>query len=915
MIDFSNRGLAYFANNDGVLEFDGEKWRKHLIQGGVVVRSVKAADDGRVYAGGFNEFGYFSPDNTGNLIYHSLCNLIPTLQSDFGEVWKIYDLPVGLVFQSYEQLMIYKDNKIRIVRAPQMFHFSFLVNDELFINDQTKGLYRLANDRLVKVPGADRLAGQLIWAMLPKDNHILIATADRGIFEFNGLELKPWQNPASELLIKNQIYCGLAIDESTYAFGTIQDGLVICDTSGTILQHINLDKGLQNNTVLSLKLDQYENLWLGLDQGIDYVEINSPLTYFSYSNQLSAGYTALLQEGLLYLGTNRGVFYHDWQKLQNGCMEQDFKLVAGTQGQVWNLTQVDETLFCGHNSGIYIIDDKEARLISDIQGGWTFITVDENPNILICGTYTNLVKFEKKNGIWQQGEPIRGFSESSRFLAKAGRQKLWMAHGYKGVFRIHFNQSYDSVTHVDFFDHNMGFPTDKNIAVFEIFGEPVFTTDNGFYRYDIRSNRFVADQKMKTLFPDDGIRILHQDQYDNIWYFTLNRTGVFRLQEDGSYVNLDVPFRELSGKFIKWFQFVYPMDEKNVIFGTQDGFVHYTPEYPKNYQKPSTAFIRQVVLSGVDSVIFAGGEQAKAIRYEIPFRLNQLRFEYAANDFENPQNLQYTTKLTGFDQDWTAWQNEALREFTNLAHGNYNFQVKARDIFGYESSTASFEFYIAPPWHLRWWAYALYLVLFVMLVILMSRYVNYRMKKSKVQEEERQKRLFKDREKQLQTEALEAEKEVIRLRNAKLRAEMKQKDKELANSTMQMIQKSKSLNSIKRDLGKLSKEIGDDLIASHIHSMTRKINREMDTEQQWEIFEKHFENVHEEFLKRLKGEYPELSPREMKLCAYLRLNISSKEIASLMNISTRGVEISRYRLRKKLRLEHDANLTEFILSI
>jgi FixJ family two-component response regulator len=94
----------------------------------------------------------------------------------------------------------------------------------------------------------------------------------------------------------------------------------------------------------------------------------------------------------------------------------------------------------------------------------------------------------------------------------------------------------------------------------------------------------------------------------------------------------------------------------------------------------------------------------------------------------------------------------------------------------------------------------------------------------------------------------------------------------------------------------------------------KKINRDLDNEKQWQVFETHFENVHEEFLKRLKDKFPELSPRELKLCAYLKLNVSSKESATLMNISTRGVEISRYRLRKKLNLDRNSNLTDFIMS-
>ncbi len=169
-------------------------------------------------------------------------------------------------------------------------------------------------------------------------------------------------------------------------------------------------------------------------------------------------------------------------------------------------------------------------------------------------------------------------------------------------------------------------------------------------------------------------------------------------------------------------------------------------------------------------------------------------------------------------------------------------------------------------------------------------------------------------EKKLQAEALEAEKELIRLRNEKLSAEMRQKDRELANSTLQMIQKSKSLISIRKELSRLSAEIGDEILSGQINLIIRKINREINAENQWEVFEKHFESVHEEFLKRLKTRYPDLTPRELLLCAYLRLNITSKEIAALMNISVRGVEISRYRLRRKLNLDHDTNLTGFILS-
>ena len=914
MIDISPDGLAYFANNDGVVEFDGLNWRKYPMPNGTVVRSVKVTSDGKIYAGAFNQFGYFYPDDQGQLVFHPLHELLPEDERNFEDVWRIYDMPVGIVFQTFQQLMIYNEGTIRTIGLPGTFHFSFLVKGELYLNNPEDGLYRLAGERLVKVPGMDLLKGKLIWSILPKGDNMLVATASEGIYEFDGIKLKPWENPAADFLQQNQVYCGRQFDETTYLFGTIQDGLLICDTAGKILQHIGLDSGLQNSTVLSIEVDQYKNLWLGLDVGIDYVEINSPLSYFSYFNGLSAGYAAIMHDGILYLGTNRGLFYADWQNLVNGAPDQKFELVPGTQGQVWELKSIDGTLFCGHNSGVFIIEGLRARLISDVQGGWTFIQPGDKNNVVICGTYTSLVKFEKKNGRWQPGKIIPGFKESSRSLANAGNRALWMAHGYKGVYKIQFSADYDTVTAVKFYDEDDGFEYSRNINVSVVSGETIFTTtDYGIYTYDPVTDKFTPGEDLNAKFPEENISLMNEDSDGNVWYFTVEEAGVFRLQEDGSYARVDVPFRELNGRFIKGFQFVYPLSEEHVFFGVQDGFVHYTPQYPKNYQQEFRAFIRRVELPRADSALLKGNLLTEPAIPDIPFKFNELRFEFSANDFENPDEVMFSTRMEGFEKEWQPWTHRAVREFTNLPHGEYVFHVKARNIFGTESGVTHYRFSIDPPWYLSWIGYTIYFLLFVMLIVLMGKYVRMRMEKSKRQEEERQKRLFREREKQLQTEALEAEKEVIRLRNEKLRAEMKQKDKELANSTMQMIQKSKSLSSIKKELNKLSREINDDLITNHINSMVRKINREMDTEQQWEVFEKHFESVHEEFLKRLKEKYSDLTPREMKLCAYLRLNISSKEIATLMNISTRGVEISRYRLRKKLNLEHDTNLTEFIM--
>lgn len=915
MIDIGASGLAYFANNDGVLEFDGLGWRTYPLPAKTVVRSIKCTSDGRIYAGGHNEFGYFQSDNSGQLVFYPLHHLVPENLRDYGEVWKIYEMNGSIVFQTFTQIMSYRNDSLAIVEAPDMFHFSFFINDQLLINDQSAGLFKLDGIELLKLKGTEKLAGKLIWTILPKGNNILIATADEGVFIYDGQELKEWENQASRLLKEKQVFYGMSLNAITYAFGTIQDGLIICDTAGNLIQHINIDKGLQNNTVLSLQMDQYSNLWLGLDNGIDYVEINSPLTFFSTYNNLSSGYAAVVHNGLLYFGTNRGVFYHDWESLQEGGVEQKFRLVTGTQGQVWSLEVIDGTLFCGHNSGVFIIEGTRAEMLSGVQGGWTFIQPEGQNDIVICGTYTYLLKFERVNGKWSKGVPVHGFRESSRYLANAGSRSIWISHGYKGVFRVHFNHLYDSVTQVDFYDSRHGFPSDKDISVFEVLGKPVFTTGQNLYKFESGSDTFVPDLILQNRLSRSDMNILREDDQGNIWYFTLEEAGVFRLQEDGNFAEVIIPFRKLRGKFIKWFQFVYPYDEKNVFIGTQTGFSHYTPAYQKNYYQPFKSYIRSMqILSKVDSVIYKGSPALDDFYAEIPFRFNHLQFEFVANDFENPENVRFLTKLEGFDSDWVEWQNPSFRQFTNLRHGDYIFRVKAINIFDVESREASLQFKILSPWYYSRYAYFAYAIAIVLALVFLVKYIRYRIELSKRTFEEEQRQHFAEREKQLQIESLVAEKELIRLRNETLRSERIQKDKELANTTMQIIQKSKSLVAIKYELRKLVRELGNHPASNQVNTIIKRINRNIDTDKQWEVFESHFENVHEEFLTRLKEDYPDLSPRELKLCAYLRLNISSKEIANLMNISVRGVEISRYRLRKKLGIDHDTNLTDFILS-
>jgi DNA-binding CsgD family transcriptional regulator len=541
----------------------------------------------------------------------------------------------------------------------------------------------------------------------------------------------------------------------------------------------------------------------------------------------------------------------------------------------------------------------------------------DHPDLLFGGTYTGLVRFIKQKQGWEYAGKVSGFEESSRVIEIESDTTLWLAHGFKGIYHLTLSSDYDSVRTVNFYNQRDGFPTNTQLGVFRIQNQVVFTTPRGLYQFRRHGEpHFEKNNALNKLFAPDIPEMIHEGPNGSIWFFTDKQIGVLRHQEDGSFNKITVPFSGISGEFINGFQFVYPMDDQNVFIGMDKGFIHYDPSFEKNYNTPFYAFIGQLKFpDSKQSIQHLHLRTSPDTVISIPFANNHVYIQFSATDFENAKELVFSTRLEGFEPKWTEWSGKRSSEYTNLPEGEYTFHVKALNVYGTLSQEAAFRFVILPPWYRSAWAYVLYAVLFLALIIGLIYFFYKRLELVKRREKLEQERQHIQRENQILFEKLQAEKEVIRLKNEQLHKEMIAKDMELSNATFGIIQKNKLLIRLKNEIMKMMHKQTDGMVNAQFSNLLKRINREIDNKQQWKVFEAHFEAVHEDFLKRLKEQYPGLSPRELKLCAYLRLNISTKEIALLMNISPRGVEISRYRLRAKLGLKRKDSLVDFILKI
>ena len=914
-------GIMYFANNSGLLVFDGHYWTTYAVDNHTIVRSVAVAEDGKIFVGAQGEIGYFSPNNKGELTYTSLNYLLESRDKTYADVWDVEVVGNQVYFQTGQNIFHYNGKTLKVIYVGSSVSHLSQIKEEIYIYDNGKGILKLNKSSLAfeSIGQTDYFNSNNIEVNgilhFQKDT-FLITTANKGLLLLTKQSIKPWNIPYSNHLIDSRIYCSVRLDKEHFAIGTISKGVFIINKKGQITQHYDRSKGLQINNVLSLYVDSFKNLWAGLDNGIDYIETNSPFAQIYPDNDLkSMGYSINIHNDKIYFGTAIGVFYNDWKTYYPPTQNANFKLLNNTAGQVWKLSQNEDDLFINHHNGIYIVKNERAQKLTARHGAWMQLKLDNGK--FLSGHYDGFTLLEKDK-TWQQSiDFCYSWRESCRVIVHDAQNKVvWVSHPYRGVFKVTFNDDFTKLIKVDTYNSDHGFPSDFQIYVFKIGDEAVFCSEKGIFSYDNQKDTFVPNERWNDIF-GTHIRVKHLVEAPNgdIWYVSDTEIGILKIVDGGVYkkVQKDV-FPQFANRLVDGFETIYPYDDNNVFIATEQGFLHYNPTKTLTDSTYNT-LIRRVGLITSDSIIYGGfGLQSKQLS-EISYYQNNIRFSFSATYFSDIEHTTFQYFLEGYDKDWSVWINKNEVDYTNLPIGKYTFHVRSKNIQGKISEVASYTFTILPPWYaskLAWIIYCLIIgVLFYSLIFIPKK--HFEREKAALETEQKQTLLQKDEEYKQIDEKRKTK--ISQLENEKLELQIQAKNKELASNTMHLVQKSEILQKLKADIKSIAKETKDSQTSNKLRAVIRRISADERLDNDWEQFAQHFDEVHGQFLKRLRQNYPTLTPKDYRLCAYLRMNLTSKEIAPLMNISVRSVEVARYRLRKKLDLDNSVNLVEFILNI
>lgn len=897
----------YFANNKGLLEFDGTSWAVYPIRN-AKLRSVKVGPDNKIYVGGLRQFGYFEANKLGGLDYTMLSDSINA--TAVGDVWNIHTTKERIYFQANHAIYYLENGNLNTVNS-QDIYYSNLIEGNLYVA-RRDGLFVLKGNELVLLTGTSNILNgdnNKVIGIFPYKRQLLIVTSFGGIFVYDNKHLTLMHTQADKFITKSHIFCA-AMKDNTLALGSIQDGIMLVDIGGERLEHISINNGLQNNTVLSLMFDKSMNLWAGLDNGIDCIHLQSSI--YQFDAAIGSGYASCMYNGKLYLGTNQGVFAADYS---DGYGSGEVSSVYGTIGQIYSLSVHKGALFCAGSNALTIIDNSNVYNVPGIRGVW-YVKELPGKDELLAATYTGMSLLRKSGGKWNVLKNIVGGDYSSKTLYLEPEAKaVWSANKEGGLFRLQLNNDCDSVVKIKCYNSEE-LPKGYNVCINKIDDDIVIASRQGLFRYDRKRDkldRFKALEK-KMGGGNGAYTYIMQDSLRNIWFAKGGELRILRYNQLTERYTTNSDEVYLKDCLIEDFESVSIFNNKDAVVGMEDGFtlLKFTDVAEK---EPISIQIRRIFTTGVkDSLIYGRSYVPNNISLKIPYNNNSIKIQYNCVNYDNTVVPDYLYRLDGpVSEKWATGGTDFSKEYTSLPEGHYTFHVCA--ISGdNERVEDSISFDILPPWYRTWWSYIIYLLIAALIVwytymriigihrqILLQKELELRCQKLELQ---------KDNEQKSET--------ISMLRDEKLQTELRFKSEELLSATLNVMRKNEMLQSIEKEVNGVIHSIdNEDLtkIRRKMVCLKGLINNNMAHDGDLQTFQDSFDFIHHNFFKILSTMFPTLTKREKMLCAYIKMNLSTKEIAPLLNISPRGVEISRFRLRKKLNLNDGENLAVFLQSI
>ena len=743
-------GFIYAANTGGIIQYDGVSWTVIAGTENIPCNNLVLGQDNIIYAGMYDSFGYLEPDSIGRLHYVSLNSLVPDSLRDYLYPLDIAAIDDKIFFVTPGQLFIYHDGSFEILNAEVGFYHCFKVKNNFYIWDAHVGIKEYLDGELKVVRHNAIPPYKSVNVMLPIEGNgtesfqILIGTDGEGLYIMDEDTVVHIESELEKIIDRPYIYCGYLLPDNNFIFGIKGNGAFIVNERGEILNKINIQSGLHNQTVYDFELDRQNGLWMGMGYGISRIEPAAPLTIFDYRHFIQGSvYDISRYNGILYLATDEGIYYLDEENPTNTLRK--FENLGGSRiSQAWHLLTAGDMLLLASTDGIFEINKTEFNRVSDLPGYYIQQSLTDE-NRFYVGTGSGLFTIYKKSGDWILEDTIIEHHIVKSIL-ETYKNTVWAS--FYDVFRINFDAVTQEVLSIDTFDAADGLPE-------VMYGSKLYFLDDKL-RIGTSDGLFYFDEEKNKFFPDSSFGAhlitrnadpvpLVEDNAGNKW--TQVHGTVIKISKDKSgVITLDSLFSLRIPKTQIWS--LYPEEDGIMWIGADDGLYRYDDAITRNYNQSFNTFIRKVTISN-DSVVFNGvyfteenkGDkisrrisliQPEILKVSIPYKLNDITFNFAATSFDDESRNMYQYYLGGYDDPNDDWHEKTFKRYSNIPEGSYKFHVRGKNVYGTLGEEAVYEFTIAIPWAKSNLAYFIYVLVLGGLLFLIVKLYTARLKAANI---------------------------------------------------------------------------------------------------------------------------------------------------------------------------------------
>ncbi|WKK65668.1 helix-turn-helix and ligand-binding sensor domain-containing protein [Lutimonas zeaxanthinifaciens] len=898
-MEIDDNGILYFGNNDGVLVFDGERWQKVLLPNNSHVTSLVKSEAGDIYAGGFNEFGVVKRNTFGTFEFQSLKEKYNMGESNFDYLWQAHTFKEYILFRSFGELILLSSKGITHIKPKNFFVYSGVINGEFYAMDYDHGLMKFDSEKLglVEFLSAANNDFNGITSFLPSSeaDHFYLATKAGRIYSVNerdgsyNLWTSLFQNEIEELTTAVKF-------GKNYILGTDQSEILVLTQEGVLTRNHKAFSEISNATFVNFFVSD-KTFWILKNNGISALEFDLPdIQLFDKSSV----YDILIDKDKIYLGTSSGVFFSEFKIPLNTFDNLKFSKMPGLDGQVWSIDKIDQNIFVSGHNGLYRLKKDKLEILYGKDSFWKVIKVKSRPDILLASSYNGLYLLNLIDNQWEVTTKVQGFDESSRdILADNAKNTFWVCHGYKGVFKLKLEDNFDRVYSLEHFTDKNGLDSPFNINVTHYDNRIVFTTNTGIFQFDEKAQHFESYEPLNKILGREYNTTSIEKGRDRTWFVQNDQFGFFDNTKSNPKLQTSL-FLNLKGKLNRSMESYLPLEKDKILIGANDGLYFYKIDSQAGDKVYHTVLTKVSYYSGDDKKWMNEKLDTASL---FPGKIDVLRFEFATPGMALSVKREYQYKLNGIDSEWSDWTENNFKEYTYLGPGTYDFKVRSRNMNGQFGNEASSVFEVPESWY-ETNLFRISVFLIIAMVLITTFQIGQKRIRKQVQKEkdlsERSKRLLELEIEQLK---LKQESQEIELAKNKLEEDLIAQQKELANYTMLLVKKKEILVDIYEDLKEFSQKLKNTVNRKTILGILSKIRQHRIGEEYMEVFDVNFERVHVDFFNKLLELNPELTKRELRLCAFVKLDLTNKEIAPLLNISVRGVETGRYRVRKKLKVQ------------